>query len=310
MPRSSRARSLGSAIDNPGTSRQNARRPGKTAEPDQTAAARETNYYAASCVREAQLLEDVGRLPCSENVRSYAALAAMHRYNRAQTNSSTAQDTLNLHLLAKGGMPRSKGLASAATNSAGEDRQSVKAKSAQIPAQLNMEEDRGSGQTDGKTDGKTDGTAGAGAASAANSRRQSAISPYGIDDGEMEASSARRAQASPRKPEESGMGAGDTPPRQGSAGSPSRDAGGGQGWPQECASPGVSSPIRQMDTVDSRPSAASPNHVSLANDPANLVKAGASEAVAPVVLGACALYPCALLYASAALTGIAADDMS
>ena len=270
-------RSLGSAIDQQGTSRHSARQPKASAEPDQATAAREADYNRASCAREAKLLEDVARLPCLENVGSYAALAAMHRYNRAQTNSFAAHDSLNLHLLARGGMQRtSKAASIGRTSRPG----GIHASPAQIPEPIGMGNVvEGACQANGY-----------GAAASPADSKHSAMSPYGLDDGGLMGASGVSGKV--------GGDVGAAAPGWASAGGDGGVAGGEGGWAREYASPLVSSPIGQINSVSSGPSEAADktNPTSDTHD----VKAGTGAAVAPVVLGACALCCCVALYVAAA----------
>ena len=132
---------LGSAIDDYGTSRQDARQPSHGAEAGKAGhaatAARESEYHAASCEREADLLDDVARLPCSENVRSYAALAAMQRYQRSQTKAHRGQGVFNVHLLARGGIQRATRTAGMKSESS-DTQHLLSAAAAALPQQMTM----------------------------------------------------------------------------------------------------------------------------------------------------------------------------
>ena len=87
-------------------------------------------------------------------------------------------------------------------------------------------------------------------------------------------------------------------PEWASAGGDGGVAGGEGGWAREYASPLVSSPIGQIDTASSGPSEAADNANPTSD--AHDVKAGTGAAVAPVVLGACAVCSCFALHAAAA----------
>ena len=103
---------LGSAIDHSGNEHAVASRARQMAGGDDTASAlasRRREYERVLMAKHQAHMKAVCRLPAADNIKSYAALAAIHRWSLAAKGVpavAARSQPFNLHLMAKGGKPQ------------------------------------------------------------------------------------------------------------------------------------------------------------------------------------------------------------